>query len=129
MRMLYNEYGIGEEDADILTQAKSRTSCARSKEGENTGLLGSENLDISTFLYGDIATRVMDELEAYLSESVLRFGSNGERENLNLQSWWRSHSTMYPTLPRMYWDICAIPSISAEPERVFSGFTLRTVQY
>jgi hypothetical protein len=37
MRRLYNEYRNGEEDADILTQAKSRASSARSKEGEKTG--------------------------------------------------------------------------------------------
>jgi hypothetical protein len=100
MRRLYNEYRIGEEDADILTQAKSGASNVRSKEGEKMGLLGAENLNISTFLYGDTVIMVMDQLEAYLSEPVLHFGSDGERENLNLESWWGSHSTIYPTLAR-----------------------------
>jgi hypothetical protein len=129
MRRLYNEYRIGEEDADTLEHAKNHAPSARPKGGKKTSLWGTENLDISMFLYGETTITAMDELEAYLSEPVLRFGSNAERENLNLESWWRSNSTVYPTLARMYWDICAIPSMSAEPERVFSGFTLRMVEY
>src|SRR5579859_8016121 len=98
MRRLYNEYRIGEEDADTLEQAKSHAPSARPKGGKKTSLWGTENLDISMFLYGETTIRVMDELEAYLSEPVLCFGSNAERENLNLESRWRSNSTVYPTL-------------------------------
>ena len=55
-----------------------------------------------------------DELDRYLLEPVLD-------QVDDIISWWRGQKTRLPNLTAMTLDIFAIPAMSAEPERVFSG--------
>ena len=55
-----------------------------------------------------------DELEQYLAERLL-VGS------IDLIAWWRDQRVRLPTLTRMAMSVFAIPSMSSEPERVFSS--------
>jgi hypothetical protein len=78
-------------------------------------------LDIHTFLFDNNNGRVADELEAYLAERTLLFADKEETKNFDLAAYWQANAAVYPTLAQMFWDITAVPSMSAEPERMFSG--------
>lgn len=122
LRSIYNEYR--DEKAEIIRSEPSRistTTTYQSKEGLKTGGWNSDTLDIHTFLYGDNNERVADELEAYLAERTVLFAGKDERTDFDLTAYWQANSAVYPTLAQMFWDITAVPSMSAEPERVFSG--------
>ena len=123
MRRIYNEYR--DEEAGRTWPEPSRipitTTQNRSRGGTRAACWNSDNLDIDMFLFGDDDGRVADELEVYLSERTLRFAGNEERKNFDLAAYWQANSAVYPTLARMFWDITAVTSMSAEPKRVFSG--------
>jgi hypothetical protein len=86
-------------------------------------------LDVLEFLWGPGTAHRNDELDAYCSEPILRFGSEQERKDFNVIGFWKTNASVYPALGRMFFDICAIPSMSAEPERVFSWYIPYTVYY
>ena len=60
------------------------------------------------------ATAPVDELEQYLLEP--RINDPG-----NILSWWKDQRDRFPMLARMAINVHSIPSMSSEPERVFSG--------
>jgi hypothetical protein len=128
LREFYNQYKVKEESSTPaqanITSSRTQSKFIKSKVVQKTPLWGAEALDINQFLLGETTQRVEDELEAYLNDSVLKFGTHEERVGFDLDSWWRSNATVYPTLTRMYWDISSIPMMSAEPERVFSEYAL-----
>ena len=58
-----------------------------------------------------------DELEEYLQSSV-------ENGSVSPREWWRFNQARFPVLASMAWNILSIPAMSAEVERVFSGYGL-----
>jgi len=58
-----------------------------------------------------------DEWTQYL-KSLLVHNWNGFR----VRNWWLDRKKEFPTLSRMALDLLAVPSMSAEVERVFSGY-------
>ena len=57
----------------------------------------------------------IDELDHYLSTEL-------ERGHVNPRDWWHINGPRFPVIETMAWDIMAIPAMSAELERVFSGY-------
>lgn len=125
LRTFYSQYaGDGAITSIIEVQnlVRGRKPAARS-----FGIFSEEPLDVSEFLWGPGTAHCNDELDAYCSEPVLRFRSEQERKDFNVIGFWKINVSVYPALGRMFFDICAIPSMSAEPERVFSGYILYTM--
>jgi hypothetical protein len=58
-----------------------------------------------------------NELEVYLSE-------RSEHPTVSPREWWINNRFKFPVLAKMAWDILSIPAMSAEVERVFSGYSL-----
>jgi len=57
----------------------------------------------------------IDELDHYLSTEL-------ERGHVNPCDWWHINGQRFPVMETVAWDIMAIPAMSAEVERVFSGY-------
>lgn len=57
----------------------------------------------------------IDELDHYLSTEL-------EQGHVNPRDWWHINGLRFPVMETMAWDIMAIPAMSAEVERVFSGY-------
>ena len=55
-----------------------------------------------------------DELEQYLHEPIIEAPER-------IIDWWKLQRERLPTLTRMAMNVYSIPSMSSEPERVFSG--------
>jgi hypothetical protein len=62
-----------------------------------------------------------DELDNYLKVGRLKFGTKAELRKFDVHDWWLGMRTVYPRLASIYFDVCSIPTMSVEPERVFSG--------
>lgn len=62
--------------------------------------------------------QIQDEYERYIQAPI---DHNAEGNHL---SWWQQHQSSYPQLSIMARDIFAIPGMSAEVERLFSGTKL-----
>ncbi|KAL0235335.1 hypothetical protein GEMRC1_001917 [Eukaryota sp. GEM-RC1] len=47
-----------------------------------------------------------------------------------LRQWWKENETRFPTLARIFWDLCIIQSSSSESERLFSraGFVVNNLR-
>src|SRR5579859_3502311 len=58
---------------------------------------------------------VWNELEVYLAE-------RSEHPTVSPREWWINNQFKFPVLATMAWDILSIPAMSAEVERVFSGY-------
>ncbi len=104
------------------TRIGSPSTTNDGKYGEcDTQITTPTSLDIDTWLFGPTVQRRKDELDDYLSQAVLDFPSKEEREAFDIMEYWRGHLRVWPTLSRMFFDLASIPSMSVEPERVFSG--------
>ena len=63
-----------------------------------------------------------DELTRYLNAPVLVLENEATNDTFDPLEWWRGHEMEYPTLARIAFNVFSIPSMSVEPERVFSGY-------
>jgi hypothetical protein len=75
--------------------------------------------DFELFAYGTPDESLEDELIKYEKASVVIAQDN---KSFNRIEWWKANRHVYPVLAAMAFDILAIPCMSAEPERVFSGY-------
>ena len=64
----------------------------------------------------------VDELTRYLNAPVLVLENEVTNDIFDPLEWWRGHEMKYPTLARIAFKVFSIPSISVEPERLFSGY-------
>jgi hypothetical protein len=78
-------------------------------------------LDIESWLYGENNEPEQNELESYLRAGRLKFMNKVELRKFDVHDWWQGMRTVYPMMAAIYFDLCSIPSMSVEPERVFSG--------
>ena len=120
VRRFYNQYRQ-QEEATVQELAPQVQQTTGSMENVTTQITTPTSLDIDTWLFGPTVQRRKDELDDYLSQAVLDFPSKEEREAFDVMEYWRGHLRVWPTLSRMFFDLASIPSMSVEPERVFSG--------
>ena len=52
----------------------------------------------------------------------MKLQSTQAYEMFDPMKWWRGNEEEYPTLVAIAYDIFAVPCMSVEPERVFSGY-------
>jgi hypothetical protein len=70
---------------------------------------------------------IQDELERYLTSSKLTLPTQEANWTFDIMAWWKVNEMVYPTLARMAYELYSIPSMSAEVERVFSGYYFEIV--
>jgi hypothetical protein len=123
IHQFYNQYTISNQDTSDKTPSTETV-----KKSDDTAInnLGPGRLDIDSWLFGDIDNVDKDELEEYLKAGKLKFTTKAELKQFDIHAWWVGNETVYPTLAAIYFDLCSVPSMSVEPERVFSGFTFIT---
>ena len=61
-------------------------------------------------------------LRRFLEESVDNSGGKVANKEFDVLAWWKANQGEYPILSRIAIDLYAIPGMSAEVERVFTGF-------
>jgi hypothetical protein len=71
---------------------------------------------LNNWKFGNTTVQVhKNELEMYLDERV-------ENPEVSPREWWILRKSRFPILASMAWDMMSIPAMSAEVERVFSGY-------
>src|SRR5438046_6735951 len=76
--------------------------------------------DFNKWRFGNMQ-QVVDELTRYLTAPVLTLESAAANDTFSALEWWKGNAMEYPTLARIAFNVFSIPSMSVEPERVFSG--------
>jgi hypothetical protein len=96
---------------DIMT---SSTSNGTSKPPSSTPKVSTL---MSWKFEANIPSKSEDELEDYLQ-------SQTEPSYICPREWWEVNGERFPVLAQMAWNIFAVPAMSAEVERIFSGYDL-----
>jgi len=78
-------------------------------------LLGSFGTWYDEILFINIEEE--NEWTRYLKSPLVRNWSG-----FSVRNWWLEHEKEFPTLSRMALDLLAVPSMSTEVERIFSGY-------
>ena len=73
-------------------------------------------------MLGSFAT--LDELTRYLEAPLLMLKGAAANDAFNALEWWKGNEMEYPTLSQIAFNVFCIPSMSVEPERVFSRYVL-----
>src|SRR5438045_5035020 len=81
-----------------------------------------EDFDISEWRFGGAMISKVSELQQYLKSPLLILGGKVANKELDVLAWWKANQGEYPILSRIAIDLDAIHGMSAEVERVFSGF-------
>jgi hypothetical protein len=81
-----------------------------------------EGFDINEWRFGGGVVHKENELLRYLKSPLLILGKRTANEEFNVLAWWKANQEEYPILSRIAIERYAIPGMSAEVERVFSGF-------
>jgi hypothetical protein len=98
------------------------------QDSENILELDEVNLhdtfDINEWRFGGGLAPKENELQRYLKSPLVILGTRVANAEFNVLAWWRANQAEYPILSRIALDLYAIPGMSAEVERVFSGSIL-----
>lgn len=83
-----------------------------------------DTFDINEWRFGRGVAPKENELQRYLKSPLVILGTRAANERFDVLAWWKANQAEYPILSRIAVDLYAIPGMSAEVERVFSGFVL-----
>jgi hypothetical protein len=81
-----------------------------------------DDFDISEWRFGGAMVPKESELQRYLKSPLMILGERVANNEFDVLAWWRVNQGEYLILSRIAIDLYAIPGMSAEVERVFSGF-------
>lgn len=81
-----------------------------------------DGFDINEWRFGRGVASKEDELHRYLKSPLIVLGNRTANDKFDVLQWWRVTKEEYPILSHIAIDLYAIPSMSAEVERAFSGF-------
>jgi hypothetical protein len=110
MQATYNQYRL---EKHVPTTASTTTT--------RSSLLEDKSFDIHKWRFGNMQQRE-DELTRYLNAPRLVLESTEANDAFDPLEWWKGNAIDYPTLACIAFNIFSIPSMSVEPERVFSGY-------
>ena len=110
MRSMFNQYHSEEY---TITSAISIESEKREEE--------EDSFNIHKWRFGEMKEKA-DELTRYLEHSVLVLMDEAANDAFDPLEWWKGNAIEYPTLARIAFNVFSIPSMSVEPEWVFSGY-------
>lgn len=107
MRSTFNQYHSGEYTTTSATPMESQRE--------------EDSFNIHKLQFGDMEQGA-DELTRYLDAPVLVLVDEATNDTFDPLEWWKGNAFEYPTLARIAFNVFSIPSMSVEPERVFSGY-------
>jgi hypothetical protein len=81
-----------------------------------------DNFDINQWRFGGGSTFKENEFQRYLKSPLVILAGKGANDEFDVLAWWKANQAEYPILSRIAIELHAIPGMSAEVERVFSGF-------
>jgi hypothetical protein len=81
-----------------------------------------DDFDISDWRFGGTRVPKDNELQRYLKSPLMILRGKLANKEFNVLAWWKANQGEYPILTQIAIDLYAIPGMSAEVERVFSGF-------
>ena len=81
------------------------------------------DFDISRWRFGN-GEQSESELERYLKSPLMVLPGKEANKSFDVLEWWKANEAEYPTLFRIAVELFAIPGMSAEVERIFSGCVL-----
>jgi len=117
MRSMYNQY---KEKDRTSSPNQSSSIPTRDKDEDNNDK--KNNFNIHKWRFGDMQENIVDEFTRYLEAPVLVLLSTAANDVFSPLAWWKDHEMEYPTLARIAFNVFCIPSMSVEPERMFSGY-------
>ena len=80
-----------------------------------------DSFNIHKWRFGEMQEKA-DELTRYLEHPVLVLMDEAVNDAFDPLEWWKGNAIEYPILTRIAFNVFSIPSMSVEPERVFSGY-------
>jgi hypothetical protein len=80
------------------------------------------DFDINEWRFGGGVVQKESELQRYLKSPLMILQGKAANKEFDVLAWWKANQAEYPILSRIAIDLYAIPGMSAEVERVFSGF-------
>jgi len=92
-------------------------------ESENSDLDLLEDFDVNQWRFGRAVPKE-SELERYLKSPLMVLEGRRANNDFDCLAWWKSNQEEYPILSSLARELYAIPGMSAEVERVFSGLPL-----
>jgi hypothetical protein len=81
-----------------------------------------DDFDINEWRFGGGTVPKENELQRYLKSPLMNLGTSAAHNAFDVLEWWKANQGEYPVLSRIALDLYAIPGMSAEVERVFSGY-------
>ena len=81
-----------------------------------------EDFDINEWRFGRGAVQQESELQRYLKSPLMVLQGKVANNEFDILTWWKANQAEYPILSRIALELYSIPGMSAEVERVFSGF-------
>jgi len=81
-----------------------------------------DDFDINEWRFGGGVVQRESELQRYLKSPLMVLWGKIANNEFDVLAWWKANQGEYPILSRIAVDLYSIPSMSAEVERVFSGF-------
>jgi hypothetical protein len=81
-----------------------------------------DDFDINEWRFGGVMVPKVSELQQYLKSPLLILWGKVANKEFDVLAWWKANQGKYPILSHIAIDLYAIPGMSAEVERVFSGF-------
>ena len=87
-----------------------------------------QTFDMNSWCFRNIE-RLEDELSRYLNVPILILEDKNAYEAFEPVEWWRGNSKEYRILACMAFDVYPIPTMSVEPERVFSGYHTPLIEF
>ncbi len=80
-----------------------------------------EDFDVSRWRFGN-GEQSESELERYLKSPLMVLQGKEANKSFDVLEWWKANKAEYPTLFHIAVELFAIPGMSAEVERIFSGY-------
>jgi len=112
---MFEEFRIFEDVAASLDISESPIS--------DSDLDLFKDFDISRWRFGN-GEQTESELERYLKSPLMVLQGKVANKSFDVLEWWKANKAEYPTLFRIAVELFAIPGMSAEVERIFSGCVL-----
>jgi hypothetical protein len=81
-----------------------------------------DSFDINEWRFGSGVVHKDNELQRYLKSPLVVLAGRVANDEFNVLEWWQTNQGEYPILSRIAVELYSIPGMSAEVERVFSGF-------
>ena len=115
---MFAEFSAKLSDENVA--ASSLDILSPASESSDLDLL--EDFAINQWRFGGRTVPKENELERYLKSPLMILEGKRANDNFDCLAWWKANQAEYPILSRIAIELYAIPGMSAEVERIFSGY-------